>query len=180
MEIRLHENGLVGTFRTPEGSGPFPAVLALGGSDGGSPEYFLNLCVSEGFACLGLACWTVGGDPSLAGLLIAFTAAKAVASVPLAPGGLGFVDGTLIATLTAAGMSASQSLAAVFVYRMVSFVIVAVVGWIVIAVLYRSHRIDDAELDLEREHQARSLLTRRPASPPPVEGDPGPAPGRIL
>nr|WP_156665465.1 YbhN family protein [Rhodococcus phenolicus] len=112
-------------------------------------------------ACLGLACWTVGGDPSLPGLLIAFAAAKAVASVPLAPGGLGFVDGTLIATLTAAGMSASQSLAAVFVYRVVSFVIVAVVGWIVIAVLYRSHRIDDAELDLEREHRARSLLSRR-------------------
>jgi len=61
MEMRLHENGLVGTFRTPEGSGPFPAVLALGGSDGGTPEYFLNLCVSEGFACLALAYWGTTG-----------------------------------------------------------------------------------------------------------------------
>ena len=61
MEIRLHENGLVGTFRTPEGSGPFPAVLALGGSDGGTPEYFLNLCVAEGFACLALAYWGTAG-----------------------------------------------------------------------------------------------------------------------
>jgi len=57
MEIRLHESDLVGTFRTPEGSGPFPGVLALGGSDGGTPEYFLNLCVSEGFACLAVAYW---------------------------------------------------------------------------------------------------------------------------
>lgn len=57
MKIRLHEDDLVGTFRTPEGSGPFPCVLALGGSDGGTPEYFLNLCVSEGFACLALAYW---------------------------------------------------------------------------------------------------------------------------
>lgn len=57
MEIRLHESGLVGTFRTPEGSGPFPGVLALGGSDGGTPEYFLNLCVPEGFACLAVAYW---------------------------------------------------------------------------------------------------------------------------
>jgi pimeloyl-ACP methyl ester carboxylesterase len=57
MEIRLQESDLVGTFRTPEGSGPFPAVLALGGSDGGTPEYFLNLCVSEGFACLAVAYW---------------------------------------------------------------------------------------------------------------------------
>jgi len=66
MEIRLQENGLVGTFRTPEGSGPFPAVLALGGSDGGSPEYFLNLCVSAGFGCLGLAYWgTAGAQPTM-------------------------------------------------------------------------------------------------------------------
>ena len=57
MEIRLREGGLVGTFRTPEGRGPFPGVLALGGSDGGTPEYFLNLCVPEGFACLALAYW---------------------------------------------------------------------------------------------------------------------------
>lgn len=57
MEIRLRESDLVGTFRTPEGSGPFPGVLALGGSDGGTPEYFLNLCVPAGFACLALAYW---------------------------------------------------------------------------------------------------------------------------
>ncbi|WP_308198776.1 YbhN family protein [Rhodococcus sp. F64268] len=87
--------------------------------------------------CLGFACWAVGGTPSLAGLIIAFTAAKAVGSVPLAPAGLGFVDGTLIATLTAAGLSASQSLAAVFVYRAVSVVFVAAIGWITVAVLYR-------------------------------------------
>ena len=61
MEIRLHESDLVGTFRTPEGSGPFPGVLALGGSDGGTPEYFLNLCVSEGFACLAIAYWGTPG-----------------------------------------------------------------------------------------------------------------------
>jgi pimeloyl-ACP methyl ester carboxylesterase len=61
MEIRLQENDLVGTFRTPEGSGPFPAVLALGGSDGGTPDYFLNLCVPEGFACLALAYWGTTG-----------------------------------------------------------------------------------------------------------------------
>jgi pimeloyl-ACP methyl ester carboxylesterase len=57
MEIRLRETDLVGTFRTPEGRGPFPGILALGGSDGGTPEYFLNLCVTEGFACLALAYW---------------------------------------------------------------------------------------------------------------------------
>jgi pimeloyl-ACP methyl ester carboxylesterase len=56
-EIRLREAELAGTFRTPETDGPFPGVLALGGSDGGTPEYFLNLLPPEGFACLGLAYW---------------------------------------------------------------------------------------------------------------------------
>lgn len=55
MEIRLHESDLVGTFRTPEGSGPFPGVLALGGSEGGVPDGYLDLLVPEGFACLALA-----------------------------------------------------------------------------------------------------------------------------
>jgi hypothetical protein len=43
-----------GTFACPKQGGPFPAVLALGGSDGGTPGYFLNLLVPEGFAVLAL------------------------------------------------------------------------------------------------------------------------------
>jgi dienelactone hydrolase len=57
MEVKINDSGLSGTFRTPEGPGPFSAVLALGGSDGGTPEYFLNLLASAGFACFALAYW---------------------------------------------------------------------------------------------------------------------------
>jgi dienelactone hydrolase len=57
MEQQIRENGLSGTLRMPDGRGPFPAVLALGGSDGGTPEYFLDLLVGEGFACLALTYW---------------------------------------------------------------------------------------------------------------------------
>ena len=51
----LRDGDLVGTFGMPEGQGPYSGVLALGGSDGGIPEYFLRLLVPEGFACLALA-----------------------------------------------------------------------------------------------------------------------------
>ncbi len=51
---RMRDDGIVGNFGTPDGAGPFPGVLALGGSDGGTPDYFLNLLVPEGFACLAL------------------------------------------------------------------------------------------------------------------------------
>ena len=46
-----------GTFACPDSGGPFPAVLALGGSDGGTPDYFLNLLVPEGFAVFALIYW---------------------------------------------------------------------------------------------------------------------------
>jgi dienelactone hydrolase len=57
MEVKITEADLNATLCVPDGPGPFPAVLALGGSDGGTPEYFSNLLVGEGFACLALAYW---------------------------------------------------------------------------------------------------------------------------
>jgi dienelactone hydrolase len=57
MEIDYRDESGRGTYRTPDSRGPFPAVLALGGSDGGTPLYFADLLVPEGFACLSLAYW---------------------------------------------------------------------------------------------------------------------------
>ena len=33
MEQRIHESGLSGALRMPDGQGPYPTVLAVGGSD---------------------------------------------------------------------------------------------------------------------------------------------------
>jgi putative heme transporter len=128
-------------------------------------------------ACLGFACWAVGADPRLSGILIAFAAGKAVATIPLAPGGLVFVDATLIATLTtAASISASQAVAAAFVYRGVSFILVAIVGWIVFAFLFKGHQHEDLEFDVEMERrEQREQMEQRsqieqassPDPPPP-------------
>ncbi|MBW0272251.1 hypothetical protein ATM97_18740 [Nocardia sp. MH4] len=101
-------------------------------------------------ACLGAACYAIGADPKLSGLLIAFTAGKAVGSIPFAPGGIVYVDATLIYSLTAAaGLAASQAVAAAFVYRFVSFILVAIVGWIVFAFLFRTPQADDEEYEQE-------------------------------
>lgn len=117
-------------------------------------------------ACLGFACWAVGAEPSFAGLLLAFAAAKAVGSIPLAPGGLGFVDGALIATLTAAGATAPQALAAVFVYRIASYIMVALVGWIVFVVLFRNNHAGELDMDLEFEQHNQAMPRRRPLPEP--------------
>ncbi|MGW6379015.1 lysylphosphatidylglycerol synthase transmembrane domain-containing protein [Rhodococcus sp. NPDC055112] len=110
-------------------------------------------------ACLAAACYAIGADPALSGLLIAFAAGKAVGTIPLAPGGLVFVDATLIATLTtAASISASQAVAAAFVYRGVSFILVAIVGWIVFLFLFRRHQHEDLEFDVELERSEQRAL----------------------
>ena len=63
-----------------------------------------------------------------------------------------YVDATLIAALTtAASISASQAVAAAFVYRGVSFILVAIVGWIVFAFLFRGRQHGDPEFDAELE-----------------------------
>jgi hypothetical protein len=52
---------LCGSFGCPETEVAVPGVLALGGSDGGLPEYFLDLLVPEGFACLALGYFGMDG-----------------------------------------------------------------------------------------------------------------------
>lgn len=69
MEIEYRDRDGQGVFRAPDGRGPFPAVLALGGSEGGTPLYFADLLVPEGFACLSLAYWaTPGTQPWFTGI----------------------------------------------------------------------------------------------------------------
>ncbi|KZM69461.1 UPF0104 family protein [Nocardia terpenica] len=127
-------------------------------------------------ACLAAACYAVGAQPRLAGVMIAFSVGKAVGTIPFAPGGLVTVDLTLTYSLTAAaGLPAAQAVAAAFVYRLISFILVAIIGWIVFAFLFRTPHADDAELEQEFERRSSILAERRPRDgrpePPAPTGD---------
>ncbi|MBF6546716.1 lysylphosphatidylglycerol synthase transmembrane domain-containing protein [Nocardia brasiliensis] len=124
--------------------------VQLGKRDGALVTLWALLHRFADVACLGAACYAVGADPRLAGLLLAFAIGKAVGSIPFAPGGIVYVDATLIYGLTAAaGLPAAQAVAAAFVYRLVSFILVAIVGWIVFLFLFRTPQDDDAEYEKE-------------------------------
>ncbi|MGN7132910.1 lysylphosphatidylglycerol synthase transmembrane domain-containing protein [Rhodococcoides corynebacterioides] len=128
--------------------------VRLGPRDAAAAAGFSAVHRLADVACLALACFAVGADPTIYGLLLVFSAGKTVGSIPGAPGGLVIVDATLIATLTtAASISASQAVAAALVYRVVSFVLVAVVGWVVFLALFRSHRLEDARTEFEQESE---------------------------
>ena len=62
-----------------------------------------------------------------------------------APGGLGAVEAATAASLVAAGMHAGAALAAVAVYRLLSFWMLLGIGWVVMAGLSRRPERPDPE-----------------------------------
>ncbi|GIJ45621.1 membrane protein [Virgisporangium aliadipatigenens] len=89
-------------------------------------------------ACLWMACIAVGADTITATqLLIAYCAGMAAASIPIVPGGLGLVDSALIIGLVAGGLTTSDSIAAVLLYRMISLGFIIGMGWIFWVLLRR-------------------------------------------
>jgi uncharacterized protein (TIRG00374 family) len=72
-------------------------------------------------ACLALAFPAVGGVTPWHGLLVAYCAGQLAAVLPITPGGLGVVEGSLTLALVAYGGQTATSLAAVLLYRLVSY-----------------------------------------------------------
>ena len=70
-------------------------------------------------------------------LLLVYGSGMAAQSLNITPGGLGVAEGSLSLALVATGMSASQALAAVLLYRLASFWLVALAGWLVVFWLRR-------------------------------------------
>jgi uncharacterized protein (TIRG00374 family) len=82
--------------------------------------------------CLWICCIAVGADDiQPTQLVIAYCAGMAAASVPIVPGGLGVVDGALILGLVAGGLTSSSAVAAVVLYRLISFGFIIGMGWLV-------------------------------------------------
>ena len=63
----------------------------------------------------------VGAEPDPSLVLLAYVAAQLLGTIPLTPGGLGFVEAGLTGLLRAAGVDAGDALVATLAYRLVSF-----------------------------------------------------------
>jgi uncharacterized protein (TIRG00374 family) len=88
------------------------------------------------YGCLVAALAAVGSTPRPALVLLAFCAAQLLAQIPITPGGLGFVEAGLTATLTLAGVSPGDAVLATFVYRLFSYWLALPLG-LLGAVLFR-------------------------------------------
>jgi putative heme transporter len=88
--------------------------------------------------CLLFAAWAAGGHPSLAGLTVAYAAARAVGSIPLMPGGLLVVEAVLVPGLVTSGMSLPAAISAMLIYRLISWLFIAAIGWVLFFFLFRT------------------------------------------
>jgi uncharacterized protein (TIRG00374 family) len=73
------------------------------------------------FGTLLAALAAVGSTPRPALVLLAFCTAQLLAQIPFTPGGLGFVEAGLTATLALAGVAPGEAVLATFAYRLFTF-----------------------------------------------------------
>ena len=96
-------------------------------------------------ACLAFAAYAAGGKPSLAGLTVAYAAARAVGSIPLMPGGLLVVEAVLVPGLVSSGMTLASAISAMLIYRLVSWIFIAAIGWVVFFFMFRTEKDVDPD-----------------------------------
>lgn len=101
-------------------------------------------------ACLSFAAYAAGGKPSLAGLTVAYAAARAVGSIPLMPGGLLVVEAVLVPGLVSSGMTLASAISAMLIYRMVSWIFISGIGWVVFFFVFRTENDVDPDAAIEQ------------------------------
>ncbi len=93
------------------------------------------------FLCLACSFRAVHGSIPWDGVLVAYGAAQVVGSLPVVPGGLGIIEGSLAVILIAYGASRVIALSAAIVYRLVSFWLAIALGWISVGIIaYQARR----------------------------------------
>jgi uncharacterized protein (TIRG00374 family) len=80
-------------------------------------------------ACLVLSMLALGIPVPWRGLLVAYALAQLGASLPITPGGIGVVEGSLSLALIAYGVHPNDAVAAALLYRVISFWALVPVGW---------------------------------------------------
>jgi hypothetical protein len=80
-------------------------------------------------ACFAFMFLAVGAPLPWKGLLLAYGAGQLAATLPITPGGLGVVEGSITIALELFGGAHNSTTAAVLLYRLISFWLVLLVGW---------------------------------------------------
>ena len=82
-----------------------------------------------------------GGGVPVAAIIAAYLVGAAIAQVAPTPGGIGAVEAALITGLTAAGLDKEAAVPAVFLFRLITFWLPILPGWLAFHWLQRTDRI---------------------------------------
>jgi uncharacterized protein (TIRG00374 family) len=115
------------------------------------------------FDCAALAAsfLAVGAEVPWRGLLLTYGASQLAVNLPITPGGLGVVEGTITIALVAFGGSESSIVPAVLCYRIVSFWGFLPVGWASWAVMGVRVRRQDRAAQMELATLADTPVTQK-------------------
>ena len=108
------------------------------------------------------ALYAVGAEPRPSLVLLAFFAAQLLGTLPLTPGGLGFVEAGLTGTLALAGVGAGAAVVATLAYRLVSFWLPIPAG--AVAAIVHKKRYGDAPVAALENGDVGADLRPREAS----------------
>jgi hypothetical protein len=102
----------------------------------------------------------VGASPRMSAVLLAYGAAAVLTMISITPGGLGFVEGGLVACLHVAGVAVDEALLATLAFRLFSYWLPLPAG-LIGYLAFRRRYGPLGQIPMEEEH-ARSLA---PATP---------------
>ncbi|HXW32208.1 MAG TPA: lysylphosphatidylglycerol synthase transmembrane domain-containing protein, partial [Acidimicrobiales bacterium] len=86
-------------------------------------------------ACFAFAFLAIGAPIPWRGLLLAYGAGQLAANLPITPGGLGVVEGSITIALVAFDGAKVSTVDAVVLYRLLSFWAALIVGWVLAGVM---------------------------------------------
>jgi uncharacterized membrane protein YbhN (UPF0104 family) len=89
--------------------------------------------------------YALGADPRPSLVLLAFCTAQLLGTLPLTPGGLGFVEAGLTGTLALAGVGAGAAVVATLAYRLVSFWLPIPAGAVAAVIHRRRYGVAEVE-----------------------------------
>ena len=78
-------------------------------------------------------------------------AARAVGSIPLMSGGLLVVEAVLVPGLVSGGMTLASAISAMLIYRLISWIFIAAIGWVVFFFMFRTEKDGDPDAALQDE-----------------------------
>jgi putative heme transporter len=124
-------------------------------------------------ACFAMMFLAIHAPIPWKGLLLAYGAGQLAANLPVTPGGLGVVEGSITIALVAFGGSEATTPYAVLLYRIISFWFVLAVGWLFIGQLALQVRRGRWQRQAMESDVEAGPVAYEPA--PPMAESPAPA-----